>query len=90
MKDLIMELFIALYLVGYMFAVGYEYKVLCYYRRNDGLLNKVAGALLLGLLSWIIVGVGYYYTASGRKPPSREKKKRVPKPGEGTIRPGPL
>lgn len=69
------ELLLIVYLLGYFIAVGYQYKLIGYYRPNEGQLNKITAALCIGVLSWVTVGVGYYYLATNRKPTRSKKKK---------------
>lgn len=45
------------YFIGYMIATGYQYQAIKVYSDDKGILNRICGALILGSLSWIMIGI---------------------------------
>lgn len=51
---------LVMYLLGYMLAVGWQYQAIEFYNPKEGVLNKAVGSILLGILSWIVIGVAIH------------------------------
>lgn len=49
--------FTIFYLLGYLIGVGYQYQAIKVYSDDKGILNRICGALILGSLSWIMIGI---------------------------------
>jgi len=73
--DIVIALSIVLYVLGALIAIGYQYKYSKYIDRSGGELDHITRAVMIGSLSWIIIGIAYYYMSTNRKPTRKSKKK---------------